>query len=561
MLNIFNLKLLQKYNHAKTAVMPYSNYRTRINEQIKKKIKNSSIAKKINNDTTINELITDYLNSKSAFDADSINYLLDEILADNKIRISVFDKNIVNYVPSETFKDNDFIIVSDFNADLNKLLEEISNSYCPFFTSKNLQNKYDTPTDFTFQNSKETKFIIYYLKKLAIFYLFFKYNENETTFRKSGAYQIYQKTDAMDLEKCKNTIYKISNSTIILPFLRQNYSKEHSLVIDNSHCFGTLSKEILINFFLNTPIDINPYNYKYWGQTAYINNRNTYSYTKYLEFINTFHNILSKNNNLQTHLKYDLLELLFHINFIFYNVCFSTLRLALKPEYLESKDTIKNWSCRFFYNTSIIPMPEYRIFLSSLFYKKSHIAINTNNDFYKQKTNILNAKIERLATQIIPKFLKSIDSLIELKYQNNKASLNKDLYDTWNILLKQKQAHYNCAYLMPLFNVNIYNDLIPHLFENSCISKFKKTYIDIRKLIEEDKYASKAFSYLHELVFSSLYFDKNNNTFFNNDKTTTILHAAPQINNYRIINPEQDFTNWCRDNKDKYEYLKNLNDF
>ena len=114
---------------------------------------------------------------------------------------------------------------------------------------------------------------------------------------------------------------------------------------------------------------------------------------------------------------------------------------------------------------------------------------------------------------------------------------------------------------MPLFNVNIYNDLIPHLFENSYISKFKKTYIDIRKLIEEDKYASKAFSYLHELVFSSLYFDKNNNTFFNNDKTTTILHAAPQINNYRIINPEQDFTNWCRDNKDKYEYLKNLNDF
>lgn len=541
MLNIFNLKLLQQYNQEKAAHIQFSNYRARINEQIKKKIKMSSIAKNINDNTALNMLINDYLKPSEFFYENRINSKLDKILANN----DKFDKL-------------SFSSEANFQTALEKTVE----NYAPYFFYENI-TRY-TPTlnkQKSSSNEEEKDFIKFCLKKLAIFYLYFQFNEKEMTLLKAARARCNK---TIDIEFEKRNIQKKADGLIIIPFLRQSYSHNKSLVLNNSNCFGNLSYDILTTFFY-APIDINPYNYKYWGQSASVNLQNTYTAQKFLEFINVFAKLIipheNDKHNLEHTLQQEILELTFNINFIFFNAFQSPIYWGLKQGLDNYLDRIKDLSCRFYYNSTILPLPEYRILLSTIFNKMVHADIFANKEKHLPLTfavDIFNTNIERLANEIIPNFLNSMDFLVYKNY--TEEEILSELKDIWKATNAPKAISINntkYTFNVPLFETKDYNILLPSLSEKITNIEIEPYNANIREEIIVNKHAEKAFQYLHELIFSALYFNKEKCI----ESNGIPQHPAPQINNYRIKKTEQDFTKWCRANKDKYQCLKNLNDF
>lgn len=545
MLNIFNLQLLQQYNHQKAQLIHNINYRDRINEQITKKIKKSNIAAQINNSTALNELISKYLDSKLGLSIECENDELNKIL---------HNKN--------SFSSPYIVKLED---KFNSILDNLINFYSPFYSFYNITNKIGPNANLEIINLEDQPFIKYFLKKLAIFYIYFQLYENETTFIKSKANELYE--EPLSKNYYIKEIATKSNRLIIIPFLRQHLSENCSLVITNKAFFGNISKDFLKCFF-DAPININPFNYKYWGQTVYTNKlRNSYTSKLFLSFIDIFQEILrsDKLNSLEFALKQELLELSLNINFIFFNSFLSPLHWFKKIKESDELDQLKDWICRFYYNATVIPMPAYRIYLSYIFNMFTHYEIAHNSfDLFNSpysKTNIFNANIERLANYVTPLFLNNIDYVVKNKYSDNINQLKNDLLTVWKSIqfpnsLVSKNYYKILNTNTPMFTIKN-NEIIPYFAEEVSKILLQSNDIDFRKEIIKNSDAEIAFRYLHELVYSSSYYSKNS-IFLNeyNEK----LHSAPQIDNYDIINAEKAFIEWCREYKDKYDCLKNLSD-
>lgn len=550
MLNVFNLKVLNKYNYEKAINLPRSNYRERINSQIRDKIKKSSIAKKINDNTALKKVIDDYLRSKVTINPKEKNEVLNDVISSKK----------------EIYSADEI----DVSKDLETLIDEIVEEYYVPFCCKNLIKCAITDNNMEEFDLGDAEAIKCWLKKLAVLYLFFEYNEKETSLIKylESKNEFEKNEDYIGRVDIKKIIEKKSNGTVILPFLRQHFSESNadhkpSLVIDNQECFGDLSGEMLLRYF-KSPIDIDPYNYKYWGQTAAHNNRNTYAASKFLEFMNCFCDLIKDNNQIiEAELQEEILELVFNFNYIVYNAFGSPLKWY-SNSYAENYQTdITNWVCRFFYHSAIIPMPEYRIYLSGVFNKKCHTEIyfRSKGEHHTHEVDIFNANVERIAKSLIPTFLKAIDYIAYKKYADQAEEINKELQNIWNNIVQKREKLPENFTVCKLFKVNDSKEFVPNLSECALQKIFEDEKINVRKEITENYKAENAFSHLHELIYSAQYYNREEIKFLAGENGVEPLHKGAQIDNSLILDPVSDFYKFCCQNKDKYECLRNISEF
>lgn len=264
------------------------------------------------------------------------------------------------------------------------------------------------------------------------------------------------------------------NKLPIIPFLEQYVSDNGSLNYNKKNIFGNISKDILQAFF-SANLDVNPYNYTYLNiikatseNSSTNDKRSSYTYEKFLEFLNSFKELIEGNklNKLQE----DLLELITNANFILTNSQLSPMNnlinYILKKDYLNYEKSSKN-CIKFYYNCSLIPMPEYRILLSNAFhfsfineqtiasFKKEclgQIELNEQNSSvnYASDTtvNAFNGYVEYLATKVIPNMIIEFFKNIQQSYRpldnkgninDNLMKLNKDIDNSWQSIFQTIQ--------------------------------------------------------------------------------------------------------------------------
>ena len=497
MLNIFNMKLYKDYNVCKKHMLLFCNPRSTINEQRKKKLI-TELKKKLREESkkkTITELEKKSIEEaiiSSVFE-EKFNEYLDNIyysegnllLSPLKLENERLNKLINNHKPY--CQPLNSISYDCLEKAINSLVEKYMETNCKYLDSIDCfssQSSYKILSSNFIDNYKEYLPIL--IKKFCLHFLYFEYNENPSSLKKTGLYD----TLFNNCKEPKKQLDAIFNRLMIVPFLQQHISNNCSLVVDNKKIFGTFSTCTLAPFF-QARTNSNPYNYTFWNLTTSINdNRHTYTLDKYQSFLNVLNKTKFDNDSFIKSLQKEIFEFVTNDKFISFNIAHSPLKFSIGN--IHSKKVLQKVSsicCAFYYSTSIIPISDYRLILSAMFHKIFFSYKNYERvDWDKWTEDIQNFLlwINDIVYNLLPSIINNIHWFVCQYYNLNSSNpqieeMNSEIKEIWN---------------------NLYSNNRQSSYKN-----FVKQFSPV--FITKNENNKKAFTYLHELIFSAVYFDHN----------------------------------------------------